>query len=80
MDDALSSGFEFIWNKEFDDYALVGDPDDGYCILKKSANGLLIIEDDDVSDAVIAKMLAEGMKIYPSLLEYERERDGKTDR
>jgi hypothetical protein len=80
MDDVLSSGFEFIWNKEFDDYALVGDSDEGYCILKKSVDGLLIIEDDDVADAVIAKMLAEGMKIYPSLFDYNHGGEGKTER
>ena len=60
--------FSFLWTTGKDAYVLV-DTEFGYGIVNKKEQSVLSISDEDIYQAVIQKMLAEGNKIYDDILD-----------
>lgn len=60
--------FSFLWTTGKDSYVLV-DTEFGYGIVNKIEQTVLSISDEDIYQAVIKKMLAEGNKIYDNILD-----------
>lgn len=60
------SDYENLWNEDKEDYVLLR-VDDDYMIIDRVLQMVLLIEDDDISDRVIAKMIDEGNLIFDTL-------------
>lgn len=60
------SDYENLWNKDKGDYVLLRVEDD-YMIINRVRQTVLLIEDDDISDRVIAKMIEEESMIFDTL-------------
>ena len=60
------SDYEYLWNENKEDYVLLR-VDDDYMIIDRVLQMVLLIEDDDISDRVIAKMIDEGNLIFDTL-------------
>ncbi len=60
------SDYEYLWNENKEDYVLLR-VDDDYMIIDRVLQMVLLIEDDDMSDRVIAKMIDEGNLIFDTL-------------
>ena len=54
--------FNFLWTTKKEDYVLVN-TEHGYGIVDKKEKRVLCISDENLSQAVIQKMIAEGTKI-----------------
>ncbi|WP_167569124.1 hypothetical protein [Brevibacillus migulae] len=55
--------FQYIWTTNREEYVLVKVKSDGYAIFNKADSTALIIEDDDIYEAVIKKMLDNGCEV-----------------
>lgn len=60
--------FNFLWTTKKEDYVLVN-TEHGYGIVDKKEKRVLCISDENLSQAVIQKMIAEGTKIYEDILD-----------
>lgn len=60
--------YSYIWEDEKDDWALV-DSEDGYSIVNIKRQGMLLISDDELENAIINKMKEAGNKKYKSILD-----------
>ena len=60
------SDYENLWNEDKGDYVLLRVEDD-YMIINRVRQTVLLIEDDDMSDRVIAKMIEEESLIFDTL-------------
>lgn len=60
------SDYEYLWNEDKEDYVLLRVEED-YLIIDRVHQMVLLIEDDDMSDRVIAKMIDEGNLIFDTL-------------
>jgi hypothetical protein len=69
MSDEKPIGFEDFWTTEQRDYALISSGDDHYSIMRLSTKMLVIIEDDEVFEYVIQKMISMGNRRF-SISEY----------
>jgi hypothetical protein len=70
MDDPIEE-FAYLWTTEREDWAVLRlDPDEaGLPFNRRSRNALLIDENDDLADAVVARMVAEGLPIITTVSE-----------
>jgi len=55
--------FQYIWTTNREEYVLVKVKSGGYAIFNKADSTALIIEDDDIYEAVIKKMLDNGCEV-----------------
>jgi len=60
------SDYEYLWNEDKEDYVLLRVEED-YLIIDRVHQMVLLIEDDDMSDRVIAKMIEEESLILDTL-------------
>jgi len=60
------SDYKDLWNEGKEEYVLLRVEDD-YLIINRVRQTVLLIEDDDMSDKVIAKMIDEGSLIFDTL-------------
>ena len=60
------SDYENLWNEDKGDYVLLRVEDD-YMIINRVRQTVLLIEDDDISGRVIAKMIEEESMIFDTL-------------
>ena len=60
--------FNFLWTTKKEDYVLVN-TEHGYGIVDKKEKRVLCISDENLSQAVIQKMIAEGNEIYDDILD-----------
>lgn len=60
------SDYEYLWNEDKEDYVLLRVEED-YLIIDRVHQMVLLIEDDDMSDKVIAKMIDEKSLIFDTL-------------
>lgn len=60
------SDYEYLWNEDKEEYVLLR-VEDGYIIIDRVHQMVLMIEDDDMFDKVIAKMIEEGSLIFDTL-------------
>ena len=60
--------FNFLWTTKKEDYVLVH-TEYGYGIVNKKEKKVLCISDENLSQAVIQKMIAEGNEIYDDILD-----------
>ncbi|MEZ3431281.1 MAG: hypothetical protein K1W36_13835 [Lachnospiraceae bacterium] len=60
------SDYEYLWNEDKEDYVLLRVEED-YLIIDRVHQMVLLIEDDDMSDRVIAKMIEEESLIFDTL-------------
>lgn len=60
------SDYKDLWNEGKEEYVLLRVEDD-YMIIDRVHQMVLLIEDDDMSDKVIAKMIDEGSLIFDTL-------------
>lgn len=58
--------YSYLWEEEKRDWVLVN-TSYGYGIVNKRAQTALLISDDDLEEAVIDKMLAEGNAVYDDI-------------
>lgn len=58
--------YSYLWEEEKRDWVLVN-TSYGYCIVNKRAQTALLISDDDLEEAIIDKMLAEGNAVYDDI-------------
>lgn len=58
--------FSYIWEEEKEDYVLV-DTEYGYAVINKRTQMALLISDDALEEAIVAKMLSEGCKVYSDI-------------
>lgn len=70
------SKYHYLWNEEKDDWALV-DSEDGYSIVNIKRQGMLLISDDELENAIINKMEEAGNKKYKSIQEAFDEEKGE---
>lgn len=62
------SEYEYLWDKNKAEYVLVN-TEFGYGIVNKKEQTVLSISDDELEEAIIAKMLEEGNKVYENILD-----------
>lgn len=60
------SDYEYLWNEDKEDYVLLRVEED-YLIIDRVHQMVLLIEDDDMSDRVIAKIIEEESLIFDTL-------------
>ena len=60
------SDYEYLWNEDKEDYVLLRVEED-YLIIDRVHQMVLLIEDDDMSDRVIVKMIEEESLIFDTL-------------
>ena len=60
------SDYEYLWNEDKEDYVLLR-VEEHYLIIDRVHQMVLLIEDDDMSDRVIAKMIEEESLIFDTL-------------
>lgn len=69
--DALNE-YSYIWESDKDKYALLNDElDISILYLNEKEVMFFLIEDDELSDSIIAKMLESGNKVYNSIDELQ---------
>lgn len=62
--------FSYLWGEEKNNYVLVRvsrTKDAGFVICKKSTRGVLLIDDDEIENVVIQKMIEHGVPICDSM-------------
>jgi hypothetical protein len=57
---------KYLWEEEKNDWVLVRVADD-FCIINKVTQMVLLVSDEELEKALIAKMLDCGNKIYDTL-------------
>lgn len=62
------SEYEYLWDKNKAEYVLVN-TEFGYGIVNKKEQTVLSISDEELEEAIIAKMLEEGNKVYENILD-----------
>lgn len=60
--------FSYLWTTQKEESVLVK-TEHGYGIVNKKERTVLLIEDDDLAEKVINKMLQEGNRTYENILE-----------
>lgn len=60
--------YSYIWEDEKEDWVLV-DSEDGYCIVNIKSQGMLLISNDELENAIVDKMEEAGNKKYSSILD-----------
>lgn len=60
--------YKYLWNSEKTDWVLVN-TEYGYGIVNKKTQMALLISDDELESAVIAKMLDSGNQVYENINE-----------
>lgn len=69
--DALNE-YSYIWESDKDKYVLLNDElDISILYLNEKEVMFFLIEDDELSDSIIAKMLESGNKVYNSIDELQ---------
>jgi len=58
----------YLWLQEKDKYVLVKGKH-GYSVINKVDHTMLLIEDDELADAIAAEMIKQGNAVYDSILE-----------
>jgi len=58
----------YLWTDKKDEFVLVN-TEFGYGIVNKREQTVLSISDEELEEAVIAKMIEEGSKVYENILE-----------
>ncbi|WP_426453882.1 hypothetical protein ACP26L_15785 [Paenibacillus sp. S-38] len=59
--------YQYIWTNEREDHVLVIVNGGGYAIVNRADKMALIIEDDEIYEAVIEKMLDNGCEVLERL-------------
>ena len=62
------SEYEYLWDNNKAEYVLVN-TEFGYGIVNKKEQTVLSISDEEREEAIIAKMLEEGNKVYENILD-----------
>jgi hypothetical protein len=63
MDEQIISEYQHMWTTDREDYRLIEGEDKNLVIFQVSTTGMPIIEDGEVFEAVIQRMLQAGVKI-----------------
>ena len=58
--------YQYIWKSEHSDWVLVN-TEYGYGIVNKKTKMALLVSDDELEAAIIAKMLESGNRVYESI-------------
>ena len=58
--------YSYLWDKERTDFVLVK-TDFGYGIVDKMKQSVLLIEDEELGQNIICKMLENGKKVYDNI-------------
>ena len=61
-----TSNFNYLWKAEKENWVLIKSGK-GYCIINKSTQMALLVENDELEKALITKMLECGNKIYDTI-------------
>jgi hypothetical protein len=60
--------FAYLWTTERDDWIVLRlDPEEAGLAYNRASRGVLLIEDDELSDAVVQRMIAEGLSVVTAV-------------
>jgi hypothetical protein len=62
MDERLMQEFEYLWQRTDPNWVLLNSPRGGYCVFNKLGS-ILIIENDQVNEAVCKRMKDAGCEV-----------------
>ena len=60
--------YSYLWNEKKEEFVLVK-TDLGYAIINKKDHSMLLIEDSDLDQKLVRKMMENGNKVYDDIMQ-----------
>lgn len=60
--------YSYLWNEKKEDFVLVK-TDFGYTVIDKRERSMLLIEESDLEQKIVRKMLENGNKVYDDIMQ-----------